>query len=107
MASLTACKYMFLGANFSEERKPFDPCKLTLKLNSGKITLENHPTLNKLKTGHKVALTKGKFSVEETSDDVKNTYAVTIMLTPSKGAEVSFEGEYGFSYMNLAEPEEA
>ena len=70
------------------------------------IDISQHSTLNKLKTGHKVALTKGKFSAAESSENVKNKYAVTLMLTPSKGAEVSFEGEYGFSYLNLAEPEE-
>ena len=70
------------------------------------IDISQHPTLNKLKTGHKVALTKGKFSAATASEDVKNKYSVTLMLTPSKGAEVSFEGEYGFSYLNLAEPEE-
>ncbi len=71
------------------------------------IDISQYPTLNKLKTGHKVALTRGKFSTSETSEEVKNKYAVTLLLLPSKGAEISFEGEYGFSYMNLAEPEEA
>ncbi|MDF1541439.1 MAG: hypothetical protein P1Q69_21245, partial [Candidatus Thorarchaeota archaeon] len=70
------------------------------------IDISQHPTLSKLKTGHKVAFAKGKFTALETPKDVKAKYAVTYMITPSKGAEISFEGEHGFSYLKVAEPEE-
>jgi len=70
------------------------------------IDISQHPALGKLKTGHKIALTKGKFTALETPKEVKSKYAVNIMITPSKGAEISFEGEYGFSYLKVAEPEE-
>ncbi|MFW9918768.1 MAG: PIN domain-containing protein [Candidatus Thorarchaeota archaeon] len=69
------------------------------------IDISQHPALKSLKTGHKIALTKGKFSLTETNEAIRKKYAVLVMITPSKTSEISYEGVYGFSYLKVAEPE--
>jgi len=36
---------------------------------------------------------------------VVKKYSVVLMITPNESAEISFEGEYGFSCLKVAEPE--
>lgn len=68
------------------------------------INITKHPELGTLRTGHKIALTNGEFTITKTSADVIRTYAVVLIVTPSEGAEVSYEGEYGFSCHKVAAP---
>jgi hypothetical protein len=69
------------------------------------IDIMNQPELGNLKTGHKVALTGGKFSVANADPEVANQYAVMLIITPGEDSEISYEGEYGFSWLKIAEPE--
>ncbi|MGD2072932.1 MAG: hypothetical protein PVG65_05545 [Candidatus Thorarchaeota archaeon] len=69
------------------------------------ITVALHPELTILKTGHKVALTKGHFTIKNTSAEVIKDYSVVLMVTPKEGSEISYEGEHGFSYLKVAEPD--
>jgi hypothetical protein len=69
------------------------------------ITVALHPELRSLKTGHKVALTKGAFKITNTTPEIVKQYSVLLTVTPKEGAEISYEGEHGFSYLKVAEPE--
>ncbi|MFQ5832861.1 MAG: hypothetical protein ACE5H4_09180 [Candidatus Thorarchaeota archaeon] len=69
------------------------------------IDTREHHDLRSLKTGHRVALTNGKFKLTNASPEVLEKYAVVLILTPAESAEISYEGEYGFSWLKLAEPE--
>ncbi len=69
------------------------------------IDIREHHDLRNLKTGHRVALTNGKFKLTNASPEVIGKYAVVLILTPAESAEISYEGEYGFSWLKLAEPE--
>ncbi|MHA2042751.1 MAG: hypothetical protein ACW975_12915 [Candidatus Thorarchaeota archaeon] len=69
------------------------------------IDITKHPELGNLKTGHKVALTGGKFSLTNTSPEIAKKFAVMLLITPGDDSEISYEGEYGFSYLKIAEPE--
>ncbi|MFX1580586.1 MAG: hypothetical protein ACFFBJ_13135, partial [Promethearchaeota archaeon] len=68
------------------------------------IAVGNHPEVSALKTGHKIALTNGSFDVSDANPEVVKKYSVVLMITPSDSAEISYEGEYGFSYLKVAEP---
>jgi rRNA-processing protein FCF1 len=69
------------------------------------ILTKYHPELRALKTGHKVALTKGKFSIIDAKTDVVKSYSIILMIEPSELSEISYEGEYGFSCLKVAVPE--
>ncbi|UCE09418.1 MAG: hypothetical protein JSW61_10650 [Candidatus Thorarchaeota archaeon] len=69
------------------------------------IDVSGHSELKTLKTGHKIALTRGEFTLEHASPDVVSNFAVALLVKPSEGAEISYEGEYGFSCHQVAEPE--
>ncbi len=69
------------------------------------IAVGNHPEVSTLKTGHKIALTNGNFEVSDANPEVVKKYSVVLTITPSESAEISYEGEYGFSYLKVAEPE--
>ncbi len=69
------------------------------------IDIMNQPELGNLKTGHKVALTRGKFSLSNAAPEVAKEYAVMLLITPGEDSEISYEGEYGFSWLKIAEPE--
>ena len=69
------------------------------------IAIGNHPELSTLKTGHKIALTNGSYEVSDAKPEVVKKYSVVLMITPSESAEISFEGEYGFSCLKVAKPE--
>jgi len=69
------------------------------------IMTKYHPILSSLKTGHKVALTKGDFEVANTKTDVVKSYSIILMINPSELSEISYEGEYGFSCLKVAVPE--
>ncbi|MHA2385263.1 MAG: hypothetical protein ACXAEE_03530 [Candidatus Thorarchaeota archaeon] len=69
------------------------------------IDITKHPELGNLKTGHKVALTGGKFSLTNASPETTKKFAVMLLITPGDDSEISYEGEYGFSYLKIAEPE--
>jgi predicted nucleic acid-binding protein len=69
------------------------------------IAVGNHPEVSALKTGHKVALTNGSFEVSDANPEVVKKYSVILTIAPSESAEISYEGEYGFSYLKVAEPE--
>ena len=69
------------------------------------IKIKHHPELRALKTGHKIALTKGEFEIIDSKPKVIKDYSVVLMIEPSKGAEISYEGEYGFSCLKVAGPE--
>ncbi|MHA2361857.1 MAG: hypothetical protein ACXAB6_08025, partial [Candidatus Thorarchaeota archaeon] len=71
------------------------------------VDLNLHPGLRTLKTGHKIVLSKGEFTLTNTSKEVIDELSVMLLVTPSEGSEISYEGEYGFSYLKVAEPEEA
>jgi predicted nucleic acid-binding protein len=75
-----------------------------LKVRVG-IDIHHHPNMQELKTGHKVALAKGEFEVTDAGEDVMKEYSLVLMITPSEAAEITYEGEYGFSYMKVAKPE--
>ena len=68
------------------------------------IVITNRPELKTLKTGHKVALTEGDFELANTGPDVVKQFSVMLMITPSESAEISYEGEYGFSCLKVAQP---
>jgi hypothetical protein len=69
------------------------------------IKTKNHPELGKLKTGHKVALTKGEFDVTDAPSEMIKEFATVLVIEPSEVAEISYEGEYGFSCLKVAGPE--
>ncbi|MHA1575804.1 MAG: hypothetical protein ACTSU3_00445, partial [Candidatus Thorarchaeota archaeon] len=69
------------------------------------IKTTHHPELRSLKTGHKVALTNGEFEIQDAKPKVVKDYSVVISIEPSETAELSFEGEYGFSCLKVAGPE--
>ena len=69
------------------------------------VNIQYHPELRALKTGHKIALTNGDFRVSDAKPEVVKKYSVILMIEPSKTAEISFEGEYGFSCLKVATPE--
>ena len=69
------------------------------------INTNHHPELRTLKTGHKVALTRGEFEVFDANPDVVKDYSVVLTIEPSANAEISYEGEYGFSCLKVAGPE--
>ncbi|TFF93240.1 hypothetical protein EU546_06470 [Candidatus Thorarchaeota archaeon] len=70
------------------------------------VDVSRHPELKGLKTGHKIALAKGDFDLSIAPDYVVSNYAVMLIVTPAEGSEISYEGEYGFSYLEVTEPEE-
>ncbi len=69
------------------------------------IKTNHHPELRTLKTGHKVALTKGKFEVFDSKTEVVKNYSILLTIEPSARAEISYEGEYGFSCLKVTGPE--
>ena len=69
------------------------------------IAVGSHPEISTLKTGHKIALTNGTYEVSDAKPEVVKKYSVVLMITPSENAEISFEGEYGFSCLKVAGPE--
>jgi hypothetical protein len=69
------------------------------------LDITNHPELKTLKTGHKLALTSGEYNVSNAKPDVIKKYSVVLTITPNDNAEISYEGEYGFSCLKVAEPE--
>ena len=69
------------------------------------IVVTDHSDLRTLKTGHKVALASGNFKLQKASTSVLRDYSVMLMVTPSEGSEISYEGEYGFSYLRIAQPQ--
>lgn len=69
------------------------------------IDIMKQPELGNLKTGHKVALIGGKFSLANADPEVVDKYAVMLIITPGDDSEISYEGEYGFSWLKIAEPE--
>ncbi len=69
------------------------------------IDVTQHPELKSLKTGHKVALTKGEFLVTKAEKAAVTQYSLVLMVSPDEKAELSIEGEYGFSCLKMAEPE--
>jgi rRNA-processing protein FCF1 len=69
------------------------------------ISTKYHPDLRSLKTGHKIALTKGKFEVANAKPDVVKNYSIILTINPNEFSEISFEGEYGFSCLKVAVPE--
>ena len=69
------------------------------------IDIACHPDLRNLKTGHKVALTKGKFLLANADKASLQEYAIVLLISPEENSELSIEGEYGSSSMKMAEPE--
>ncbi|TFF84428.1 hypothetical protein EU524_01070 [Candidatus Thorarchaeota archaeon] len=69
------------------------------------IIVTHHPTLRNLKSGHKVGMTGGEFEITDASTDMTKKLAVVLLVKPSPGSEISYEGEYGFTYMKVAKPE--
>ncbi|MHA2213577.1 MAG: hypothetical protein ACW992_10500, partial [Candidatus Thorarchaeota archaeon] len=69
------------------------------------IDVSRHSELKTLKTGHKIALTRGEFTLTQATADVISSFAVALLVKPSEGTEISYEGEYGFSCHQVAEPE--
>jgi hypothetical protein len=69
------------------------------------VVVALHPELASLKTGHKVAFTKGHFTLTNSNPEVIKGYSVVLIVTPTEGAEISYEGDHGFSYLKVAEPE--
>ncbi|TFG99247.1 hypothetical protein E4H12_03440 [Candidatus Thorarchaeota archaeon] len=69
------------------------------------IKTAHHPELRSLKTGHKIALTKGNFEIIDAKPKVIKDYSIVLTIEPSEFAEISFEGEYGFSCLKVAGPE--
>jgi hypothetical protein len=68
------------------------------------IDITHQPELRGLKTGHKLALTNGEFEVADAKPAIVKKYSVVLTITPSETAEISYEGEYGFSCLKVAEP---
>ena len=69
------------------------------------IIVTHHPQLRNLKAGHKVAFTGGEFEISEAAKEITKDLAVVLLVKPSPGSEISYEGEYGFTYMKVAKPE--
>ena len=69
------------------------------------IVVSKHPELQHLKTGHKVALAKGQYKLTVTHKDVVDRYAVMLLVEPNPASEITYEGEFGFGYLKVAEPE--
>jgi predicted nucleic acid-binding protein len=69
------------------------------------ILTKHHSELRSLKTGHKVALTKGEYDVSDAKPEVVKKYSIILMINPSRLSEISYEGEYGFSCLKVAVPE--
>ena len=69
------------------------------------IIVTHHPQLRNLKSGHKVAFTGGEFEISEAAKEITKDLAVVLLVKPSPGSEISYEGEYGFTYMKVAKPE--
>ncbi len=69
------------------------------------IIVTHHPELRNLKSGHKVAFTGGEFDISQASKETTKDLAVVLLVKPSPGSEISYEGEYGFTYMKVAKPE--
>jgi hypothetical protein len=69
------------------------------------IDITKHPELGNLKTGHKVALIGGKFGLANASPEVIKEFAIMLHIFPGEDSEISYEGEYGFSWLKIAEPE--
>ncbi|MBN2230129.1 MAG: hypothetical protein JW779_11125 [Candidatus Thorarchaeota archaeon] len=69
------------------------------------ISIKNHPELRSLKTGHKIALTNGEFEVSNAKTDVVKEYSIVVTIVPDEHAEISYEGEYGFSCLKVAGPD--
>ena len=69
------------------------------------LDITNHPELRTLKTGHKLALTNGEYEVSDAKPEVIKKYSVVLTITPNENAEISYEGEYGFSCLKVAEPQ--
>jgi hypothetical protein len=69
------------------------------------LDITNHPELKTLKTGHKLALTNGEYDISDAKPEVIKKYSVVLTITPNENAEISYEGEYGFSCLKVAEPE--
>ena len=69
------------------------------------IKTNHHPELRALKTGHKVALTNGNFEVFDAEPEMVKNYSILLTIEPSALAEISYEGEYGFSYLKVTGPE--
>ena len=69
------------------------------------IKTAHHPELKALKTGHKVALTRGEFEIIDAKPKLIKDYSIVLTIEPSEMAEISYEGEYGFSCLKVASPE--
>jgi hypothetical protein len=69
------------------------------------IKTTHHPELRALKTGHKVALTRGEFEIIDADAKMIKDFATVLVIEPSQIAEISYEGEYGFTCMKVAKPE--
>ena len=41
----------------------------------------------------------------QASAEIMKEYSMVLIITPSEAAEITYEGEYGFSYMKVAKPE--
>ncbi|MCF2137666.1 MAG: hypothetical protein K9W43_10595 [Candidatus Thorarchaeota archaeon] len=70
------------------------------------LSVAYHPELTTLKTGHKIALVTGKYRLENAPDSVISKYRVMLLVYPEKRAEITCEGEYGFSRMHVSRPED-
>ncbi len=68
------------------------------------IDVSGHRELQHLKTGHKVALTRGRFMVLKSEARHLKEHAVPLVIVPEADAEISYEGEYGFTCLKVAEP---
>jgi hypothetical protein len=71
------------------------------------IDVSIHPEIKELKSGYKVALTRGEFKVEEAPQEYVKKHSVVLLITPTQESEISYEGEHGFSYLKVTSPEEA
>ncbi len=69
------------------------------------LVVTYHPTLKTLKTGHKIALTRGDFKVTIASPEIVNNYSVVLIIEPTDEAEISYQGEYGFRGLKFIKPE--
>jgi predicted nucleic acid-binding protein len=69
------------------------------------IVITDRPELQTLKTGHKVALARGAFKIEKANSAALRDFSIMLIVTPSEGSEISYEGEHGFSYLRIAQPQ--
>jgi len=69
------------------------------------MVVDNHPALKGLRTGHKIALVGGQFELKNTGQDVIKQFRVMLLIYPGADAEITYEGEYGFSHMHVTHPE--